>query len=141
MGWLVDDEVSACTHRGFCLPWRVKPRLSERAPPHQALDPLCSTALPRHGPMDQTWLEDLSPGLKTEQALLAAAFSPLLPSHPQLLLCPPTYPPPALTLGRGWWWAGWSLEGVGSLGGENGGLRLLSFPKPPGNQRPSIIQH
>lgn len=41
VGWLVDDEVSACTHRGFCLPWRVKPRLSERAPPQQALDPLC----------------------------------------------------------------------------------------------------
>lgn len=33
VGWLVVDEVSACTHRGFCLPWRVKPRLSERAPP------------------------------------------------------------------------------------------------------------
>lgn len=25
--------------------------------------------------------------------------------------------------------------------GELGGLRLLSFPKPPGNQGPSIIQH
>lgn len=33
VGWLVVDEVSACTHRGFCLPWRVKPRLSERGPP------------------------------------------------------------------------------------------------------------
>ena len=90
VGWLVDDEVSACTHRGFCLPWRVKPRLSERAPPHQARDPLCYTALPRPGHMDPTWLE----GLNTEQALLAATRSPFcllifsffpahLPTRPQ----------------------------------------------------------
>ena len=90
MGWLVDDEVSACTHRGFCLPWRVKPRLSESAPPHQAQDPLCCTALPRPGPMDPIWLE----GLSTEQASLAATRSPFcllifsvfpahLPTRPQ----------------------------------------------------------
>lgn len=93
MGWLLDDEVSACTHRGFCLPWRVKPRLSERAPPpppHQALDPLCCTALPRSGRTDPTWLE----GLKTEQSPLAVACSPFcllilsffpahLPTRPQ----------------------------------------------------------
>lgn len=64
VGWLVDDEVSACTHRGFCLPWRVKPRLSERGPPSP--DPLCCTALPGPRHMGPTWLEGPSPGLKTE---------------------------------------------------------------------------
>lgn len=47
VGWLVDDEVSACTHRGFCLPWRVKPRLSESTP-HQHWT--LGVAMPSPGP-------------------------------------------------------------------------------------------
>jgi hypothetical protein len=56
--WLVDDEVSACTHRGFCLPWRVKPRLSERGagppPPPPPRPPP-----PRHPPPPSTGPSEL----------------------------------------------------------------------------------
>lgn len=96
MGWLVDDEVSAYTHRGFCLPWRVKPRLSERAPP-QALDPLCCTALPGPRHMDTTWREGPSPGLETEQAMLQPAPPSTFSSSASSL--PTCLPAPSINLG------------------------------------------
>lgn len=83
--------------------------------------------------MEGTWPRQSPSRLRT------VIFLPLLPSHPQLIPSPPAGPPPALTLGGGWWRAG-SVPGGGGQPGV-GGLRLLSFPKPPGNQGPSIIQH
>lgn len=119
VGWLVDDEVSACTHRGFCLPLRVKPRLSERAPPPPptALDPLSHNGLPqsilRTG-MEGTWPRQSPSRPRT------VPFLPLRPSHPQFTPSPPAGPPPAVTLGRGWQWAdlvprgGWAAWGGGA---------------------------
>lgn len=136
VGWLVDDEVSACTHRGFCLPLRVKPRLSESPPnPHSTgpSEPIMPSSSPPLGP---GWRE---PSPDSPGRLRTVIFLPLLPSHPWLTLSPPAGPPPALTLGGGWWRADLVPGGGGQPG--VGGLRLLSFPKPPGNQGPSIIQH
>lgn len=78
--------------------------------------------------MDTTWLEGPSPGWEAEQATLQPVPPPAFSSS--LLPGPPAYPPPALTLGRGWWWAGWSLEGVGSLGEGVGGGCGCHFPNP-----------
>lgn len=78
---------SALTHRGFCLPWRVKPRLSERGPPVQALDPLCCTALPRPRHMGPTGLESPRPGLAAARSpfcfLILSFFPTHLPTRPQ----------------------------------------------------------
>lgn len=88
VGWLADDEVSACTHRGLCLPWRVKPRLSERGPPspgpselHCSPRPILATGCspPPHLEMEQA----AGACFPTFCLLILGFFPAHLPARPQ----------------------------------------------------------